>query len=140
MTGPEHIDRVAAMVSAQRDRSEATRRRSIEALRRLHDRGEEVSFAALAREAGVSRAWLYRDPQLRAEIEKMKNGSHRRPARAPQKTPPRERASDESLRELRAALQAELVALREENHRLRQALARQLGERRAGRVVPAASG
>jgi hypothetical protein len=128
------------MVSAQRDRSEATRRRSIEALRRLHDRGEEVSFAALAREAGVSRAWLYRDPQLRAEIEKMKNGSHRRPARAPQKTPPRERASDESLRELRAALQAELVALREENHRLRQALARQLGERRAGRVVPAASG
>ena len=132
MTGPEHIDRVAAMVSAQKHRSEATRRRSIEALRRLHDAGGEVTFVALAREAGVSRVWLYRDPQLRAEIEKMKNGSHRRPARAPNKTPPRERASDESLRELRAALQTELVALREENHRLRQALARQLGERRAG--------
>ncbi|MDA8185138.1 MAG: DUF6262 family protein [Actinomycetota bacterium] len=137
MTGTEHTDRAAAMVSAQKHRSEATRRRSIEALRPLHDAGGEVSFAALAREAGVSRAWLYRDPQLRAEIERMKNASHRRPARAPNKTPRGERASDESLRELRAALQSELVALREENHRLREALARQLGERRAG--APTAS-
>ncbi len=128
MARPERADRSAAMVAAARDRHEATSRQAADALRRLHAAGEEVSFAAVARAAGVSRAWLYRDPQLRAAIDRSRTG--RRPSGPPLQRPVVEQASPESLRELRAALQTELNVLREENCRLRDALARTLGERR----------
>jgi len=133
MTSPEHVDRSAAMVAAARDRHDATRRQAVDALRHLHAAGEEVNFSAVARAAGVSRAWLCRDPQLRAEIDRSRMG--RRPCRPPLQRPVVEQASQESLRELRAALQAELNALREENSRLREALARKLGERRATEAI-----
>lgn len=128
MASHDHLDRSAAMVAAAKDRHEATRRQAADALRHLHAGGEEVTFAAVARAGGVSRAWLYRDPQLRAEIDRSRTA--RRPSRPPLQRPVAEQASQESLRELRASLQAELNALREENLRLRDALARKLGERR----------
>jgi len=106
MTSPEHAARSAAMVAAAKDRHAATRRQAVDALRHLHDAGEEVNFSAVARAAGVSRAWLYRDPQLRAEIERSRTG--RRPCQPPLQRPVVEQASQESLRELRTALQAEL--------------------------------
>lgn len=128
MTSPDHADRSAAMVAAARNRHDDTRRRAIDALRRLHAAGEEVTFAAVARAAGVSRAWLYRDPQLRTEIDQSRT-------RRPRSRPPvgrlsAERTSHESLLELRASLQGELHALQEENRRLREALARKLGAHR----------
>lgn len=142
MTSPEPIDRSAAMVAAAKERHDATRRRAIGALHHLHDAGEEVSFASVARAAGVSRAWLYRDPQLRAEIDQSR--TRRQPGPRPVRRAPAEQASTESLRELRASLQAELNTLREENGRLREALARKLGERRgndtADHARPAAPG
>lgn len=129
MTTPERADRSAAMVAAAKDRHEATRRRAADSIRRLHAAGEEISFAAVAQDGAVSRAWLYRDPQLRAEIERSR--TRRRPSQPTQQRPAIEQASPESLRELRASLQAELNLLREENRCLRDALARRLGERRA---------
>lgn len=131
MADPERLGRSAAMVAAQKHRHEATSRRAADALRRLQADGDEVSFTAVALAAGISRAWLYRDPELRAGIDRIRTG--RQPVRAVPRRPVAEQASYESLRELRASLQAELNALREENRRLRDALARKLGEGRSGR-------
>ena len=128
MGSPEPTDRSAAMVAAARDRHDATLRRAIDALLHLQDAGEEVTFAAVARTAHVSRAWLYREPQLRAEI--VQSRARRQPDPSAMERPLPERASQRSLEELKASLQAELHALREENGRLREALARKLGDRR----------
>lgn len=121
------------MVAEARDRRVVRRRRAIDALRQLHAGGEEVSFAAVARAGGVSRAWLYRDPQLRAEIDRCRTG--RQPSRIPLRRPVAEQPSHESLRELGASLQAELNTLREENRRFREALARKVGVRRGTGTV-----
>lgn len=128
MATPDRRDRAAAMVAAAKERHAATRRRAIDALKHLDAVGEDVNFAAVARSAGVSRAWLYRDPLLRSEIDRLR--AKRRPGRHRPARPRAEQASEESLRELRASLQAEVNALREENRQLHHALARKLGEQR----------
>ncbi len=55
--------------AAARARSNATRKRAEAALRRMDTAGHPITFDALAREAGVSRSWLYNQQDLRAEIE-----------------------------------------------------------------------
>lgn len=122
-------DNSAAIVAAARARRDATLRRAREALRRMDETGEPISFTALAAAASVSRAWLYREPAVRAEVDRLRSRS--RPGRRPR--PSAERASGESIqRRLEAAL-ADLSVLREENRRLREQLARRLGEHRADR-------
>ena len=56
------------VVAAARQRSRATRRRAIAALRTLDNAGTQVSFDAVAREARVSRSWLYGQPDLMHHI------------------------------------------------------------------------
>gem|GEM_PF-5313819 len=100
----EHVHLVAA---AQR-KSENAVARARSALRLMHDSGADISFAAVAHHAAVSRQWLYKNEDLRAEIEKLRGrqtGARRVPAS--------QRASDASLRQ-RSAL------LGEENKRLRR--------------------
>ncbi|MGH2843567.1 MAG: DUF6262 family protein [Solirubrobacteraceae bacterium] len=87
------------------------------ALRALDADGRAVTFAKVAEQARVSRAFLYAHPDLRAEIETLRSLQGAEPARLPV----RQRASDLSLRaRLRAALdenqrqREELAALREE--------------------------
>ncbi|WUD70145.1 DUF6262 family protein [Nocardia sp. NBC_00508] len=41
-------------------------------MRRLLKRGEPVTFQAVQREAGVSHAFLYNHPELRARIERLR--------------------------------------------------------------------
>jgi len=125
MTTP---DRTGAMVAAARRRHDDTRRRATDALRRLDAAGEPVNFATVARAAGISRAWLYRDDAVRAEIDRLRRpgsvGSRGRPAA--------EQASNESLRQQLEAARAAVAELRAENHLLREAVARKLGHHRAG--------
>ena len=122
-------DNSAAIVAAARARRDATLRRARETLRRLDETGEPISFTAVASAASVSRAWLYREPTVRAEIDRLRSRS--RPGR--RSPPSTERASTESLQcRLEAALD-DLSVLREENRRLRDQLARRLGEHRADR-------
>jgi DNA-binding phage protein len=68
MTAP---DQVSPLLAAARQRHDDARRRAVAALRRLDSTGEPINFAAVAREAGVSRAWLYRQDDLRAETERL---------------------------------------------------------------------
>jgi len=132
MDSSDRPDRSSAMVAAAMARHEETQRRTIETLRRMDELGEPVNFAAVARAADVSRAWLYREPAVRAEIDRLRTTQ----ARSPQsRLPVAQRTSEPSLARRFDALRAELVTAREENRRLREALARRLGERRAGEAV-----
>jgi hypothetical protein len=107
--------RALAAAAAKRTLDAEQRVRS--ALRTLDGNGAAVSFAAVAKHARVSRAFLYAHTELRAEIEALRSVHTAGPARLPV----RQRASDPSLRaRLRAALdenqrqREELAALREE--------------------------
>ncbi|MHB2024310.1 MAG: DUF6262 family protein [Mycobacteriales bacterium] len=124
MTAPEHV---SALLAAARRRHDDTWRRATEAMRLLDSSGEPVSFAAVAQSAGVSRAWLYRQPDLRAEIDKLRRPRNHTDRVAP---PVRERATQESLRRQLDALRALAAELRADNQRLQEALARKLGQRR----------
>ena len=64
------------VVDAARRRARATRRSAVAALRRMNEAGMPITFDSLAREAGVSRSWLYNQPDLRAEVERLRDRPH----------------------------------------------------------------
>lgn len=99
--------------------------RAERALRALAAEGVPVSFQAVARRAGVSRQWLYTQPALRGEIERLRD-------RAPThgNVPARERASEASLRQRTESLRAENQRLREDNAALKAELAIAYGHQR----------
>jgi hypothetical protein len=121
------------IVAAARRRATTTRRRAIATLRRMDNAGQEISFDAVAREGQVSRSWLYNQPDLRAEIERLR--ARRQPAPAGQRLPDRQRASDASLRRRLEVMTDRNRQLEAENRQLREALAVALGEQRAASIV-----
>ncbi|MGI8684626.1 MAG: DUF6262 family protein [Acidimicrobiales bacterium] len=125
MASPE---RAAPLVAAARRRHDDTHRKAADALRNLDAAGEPISFAAVARAAGISRAWLYRDDAVRAEINRLRRP--RSPAIAIR--PVAEQASTDSLRQQLETLRVLIAELRDENQHLREAVARKLGQQRAG--------
>ena len=124
MTPPE---RAAPMVAAARRRHDDTRRRATDALRRLDAAGEAITFTTVAAAGGISRAWLYRDPAMRVEIDRL-----RRPRSAATRArPAAEQATTDSVRQQLDAARTLLAELRAENQQLRDAVARKLGQQRA---------
>jgi len=122
---PDPADRLA---QAARRRHEQARAKAVRALRELDHAGTPVTFESLARAAGVSRSWLYTQPDLRAEIEQLREKTGPAP-RAP--IPATQRATDPSLlRRLQAALKRNRD-LTQENQQLRRQLAHALGDQRA---------
>jgi len=124
--------------AAARQRALATRERAVRALRRLDATGRPVTIDTVAREAGVSRSWLYGQPDLRAQIQRLRGDTPPGPgASTSWTTPPvpaRQRASEASLRHRLEAINAEIRRLRQENHQLREQLAWAHGELRATSV------
>lgn len=117
------------LIAAARRRSVATQRRAVAAVRRLDTAGTTITFDAVAREAGVSRSWLYNQPDLRAEIERLRQ---RQGPTAPRRlVPDRQRASDTSLLARLDLATERIRRLEADNQQLRRALAEALGERRA---------
>ena len=115
----------AHLAVAAQLKSESAVARARKGLRVLHDAGADITFAAVADHAGVSRQWLYKNKDLRAEIEKLRGrqvGARRVPAA--------QRASDASLRQRSALLGEENKRLRREVLELKDELARLHGERR----------
>lgn len=97
------------------------------ALRALDRDGAKISFQAVARRAGVSRQWLYTQPTLRDEIQRLRERGRARS----DGVPARQRASEASLRQRVESLRAENHQLREENASLKQELAIAYGRQRA---------
>ena len=116
------------IIDAARQRSQYTRAKAIQALRNLDAAGEPVTFESVAQKAGVSRSWLYTEPDLRAEIEQLR-AARRRATTSP--VPARQRTSEASLLRRLEAANDRIRQLTQENKQLREHLARALGEQRA---------
>jgi hypothetical protein len=126
-------DNSSYITAHARRRAAATRKRAITALRRLDNTGAVITMNAVAREAGVSRSWLYQQSDLRAEIERLRA---RRDSPSPRRSvPDKQRATEASLLQRLECATDRLKQLEKENHELRQALALALGERRIQAVV-----
>jgi hypothetical protein len=120
------------VIAAARRRAAATRKRATSALRRIDSTGVPVTFDAIARKARVSRSWLYSQPELRAEIERLR--ARQSPSAPARQVPDRQRASEASLlRRLESATER-IQRLEKENQQLREALALALGERRTADI------
>jgi hypothetical protein len=118
---------VVALGAATTRRSQAAQTRAKTARRALNARGEPITFQAVAQAAGVSRQWLYTQPQLRDEIEQLRAADGNLEAR---RVPARERASENSLRHRNRALLEENQRLRAELAAVKDELAVALGELR----------
>lgn len=116
-----------ALTEATRQRAATTRQRARATLRQLDHDSVPITFVAVAAAAGVSRSLLYRDPDLRTEIERLRT----RDPRASIRRPAAERASDASLAQRLTAALDDNRRLRDDNHQLRDQIAVLLGERRA---------
>jgi len=126
------------LIAAARSRAAQTRQRAVAALLHLDATGQPVSVDAVARQAGVSRSWLYTQPDLRDDIQRL--GVHDSAARALATVPGRQRASEASLlRRLQAATDR-IRRLEKENGELRNSLAIALGQRRAPGLPQSLSG
>ena len=115
--------RTAVLAAAAKAKSHAKAEAADQAIRRLIRRGEPVTFQAVQREAGVSHAFLYGNPELRARIEHLRDQARPRPAQP---------AGNDSENTLVLALTAQITHLkkqhRDENTALRAALEQAHGE------------
>lgn len=124
-------DRIERLRAAAQGRHDDTLRRAQTTLRALARRSEPITVRGLATAAGVSRSWLYRQPQLLAEIDQLRQS---RPTRGPS-LPASQRASIDSLRQQLHAYRGELARLRAENKALTDQLARHLGDARTAAIT-----
>ena len=69
------------IVAAAHNRHEYTRAKAIQDLREIDAAGTAVTFDTVARAAGVCRSWLYTQPDLRAEIERLRGPTGSAPPR-----------------------------------------------------------
>jgi Family of unknown function (DUF6262) len=86
-----------------------------------------VTLEAVARRANVSRSWLYIQPGIRAEVERLRDLGRQTPETS---VPARQRTTDTSLLRQLEAANARNRELAEDNQRLRRQLAHALGQQR----------
>lgn len=123
-------DRANRLVEHARARHEQTLHRARAALTSMADNGDAITVALLAGKAGVSRSWIYTQPELREHIEQLQQATTRPGA------PRREaadHASEESLRRRLTLAHQRITQLRTENQQLRESLARAHGQLRVAR-------
>jgi len=113
-------------------RHELTRARAIHALHELDRAGVPVTFAGVARAAGVSRSWLYTQPGISSQIRRLRQ--HADGAGSAGAVPAAQRATDASLRARLTAALDRNKELADDNARLRRQLARALGDQRSART------
>jgi hypothetical protein len=104
-------DPATPLAAAAARKHDAALTRATAALRALDSAGQQINFQAVARAARVSRQWLYQQPELRNEIERLRD---RQPQRA-SRVPAAQRASEASLRQRNRSLLDENQRLRAEN-------------------------
>jgi hypothetical protein len=124
-------DNTSYLIKHARQRHEQTLDRARRALAELADTGQSVTVAELASRAGVSRSWIYTQPELRDRIQQHQR--HHADARSARQTIAR--ASDESLHCRLTMAHERISQLREENQQLREALAYAHGQLRAAHTA-----
>jgi Family of unknown function (DUF6262) len=122
-------DQPGPLAAAAARKHDVTLARAGAALRDLDRAGGVINFQAIARAAGVSRQWLYQQPDLRREIEQLRTANGN-PGRA---VPSSQRATEASLRQRIRSLLDENHRLRGESDELRAELALAYGHQRDGR-------
>ncbi|MFE9328780.1 DUF6262 family protein [Nocardia sp. NPDC052278] len=130
-------DNTKHLLAAARHRHELTRSKAIRAIRELDATGAAVTFQTVATVVEVSRSWLYSQPDIRDEVQRLRELNRRAPATS---LPAHHRSSDSSLvrrLELASARNRELA---EENQRLRRQLAQALGQLRHAGIRPGPDG
>ena len=115
-------------VSAAR-RHELTRAKALQALRELDRAGAPVTSVATA--AGISRSWLYTQPDIASQIRRLRARTSRAATTA---IPTAQRSGEASLRARLSVTLQRNQALAGENARLRRQLARALGDQRSART------
>ncbi|MGH3247754.1 MAG: DUF6262 family protein, partial [Trebonia sp.] len=113
-------------------RHELTRSRAVQALRELDRAGTPVTFASVGRAAGVSRSWLYTQPDIGNQIRRMRQQADG--AGSAGAIPAGQRSTEASLRARLTAALDRNKQLADENARLRRQLARALGDQRSAGV------
>ena len=99
------------------------------ALEKVDRTGQPVTFPAVARAVGVSRRWLYNQPELCRTIIGLRAGS----TLATTPVPTAQRATPDSIHHRLDAARDEIGRLRTENSALSDQLARSFGDQRAPR-------
>lgn len=125
-------DNTEHLITAARRRHEFTRSKTIQALCELDAAGTAVTFEVVARSAKVSRSWLYTQPDIRDEVERLRDLGRRAPETA---VPAHQRTTDPSLLSRLEAANARNRELVEDNQRLRRQLSHALGQRRAAAAL-----
>jgi hypothetical protein len=123
-------DNAHYLVEHARQRRQETLERARRALAELAETGQSVTVAELASRAGVSRSWIYTQPELRDQIQQQQR-SHSDSRSARQTAI---RASDESLHRRLTLAHERITELRKENQQLRDSLAHVHGQLRAART------
>lgn len=118
------------LVDAARRRHDDTLARADAALQRLRDTGRPITVARLATEAGVSRSWIYTQPELLAETQQLHTAAG--PADGAGHRQAQSASAASLLRRLELAHQR-IKQLTDDNRRLRDQLARAHGQHRAER-------
>lgn len=129
-------DNTAHLVTAAKQRHEMARAKTIRVLRELDQAGSPVTFQIVAYQADVSRSWLYTQPDIKAEIQRLRPLTSRAPAT---RLPAQQRTSDPSLLQRLEVAHQRNRQLTEDNQRLRRQLAQALGQLRAAGLPPPAA-
>jgi hypothetical protein len=122
-------DNTGHLLKAAADRRDAATRRAAAVIADFDRTGQSVTVAGVASAAGVSRSWLYEQPDLLDAVTRLRD----RVTTGTASIPGVQRASDESLRQRLDAARTEIERLGAENTALRNQVARALGEQRIRR-------
>lgn len=125
-------DRAANLTRHARRRHQQTLQRAHDALAAIAKNGDLPTVGLLANKAGVSRSWIYTQPELRDRIERLQQKRARTSSRSGRTS---SRASEESLRRRLTLAHQRIAQLRIENRQLRDELAHVHGELRAAKTV-----
>ena len=117
------------LAAAQRRRAD-TLERARKALHELGETGERSTVTQIAAHAGVSRSWLYAQPQLRDQLRRLtvSETAESAPART-------ERGSDASLRQRLTLAHERIRELDDENRQLRNQIGLLHGQLSANRIA-----
>jgi hypothetical protein len=118
------------LAAAQRRRAD-TLERARQALQELGEAGQRRTVTQIAAHAGVSRSWLYAQPELRDQLRRLATISE-----TPEPAFARvERGSDASLRQRLTLAHQRIGELDDENRQLRNQIALLHGQLRANRIA-----